>query len=137
MLTTFNIKDETILMKLAERYNVHDVKYNIITENFVYYNKHGEKKHIAIDSLLNHMRYENLESDELYIIINKINSSYFPRRIRDSFLEFYKEMDLPVPRNIFITNATVEFHDRQGDTFYIEYNDNFDVMFEQARKYIK
>lgn len=135
-MTTFNFRDENILIGLERRYNVSEVKYNIMTGNFVYFNKHGEKKHIHIDSLLNHMKYENLENDELYQLIDRIKSSYFPRRIKDSFLEFYEEMGLKVPRNIFIAHSLVEFYDYDGEVFFLQYEDDFTLMFNQAKKYL-
>lgn len=136
-MTAFNLRDENILLGLEQRYNVTEVKYNILTGNFVYVDKQERKQHIHIDSLLNHMKYEKLENDELYQLIDRIKSSYFPRRIHDSFLEFYDEMDLKVPRNIFITHSLVEFYDQDGDVFYIQYEDDFDLMFDQAKKYLK
>lgn len=136
-MTTFNFRDETILVKLEERYNVTEVKYNILTGNFVYYNKLGDKKHIHIDSLINHMKYENLVNDELYQVLDRIKSSYFPRRIQDSFLQFYDEMGIKVPRNIFIVHSLVEFYDHDGEVFYLNYEDDFELMFTQARKYLK
>lgn len=135
-MTAFNLRDENILLGLEQRYNVTEVKYNILTGNFVYVDKHEHKQHIHVDSLLNHMKYEKLENDELYQLIDRIKSSYFPRRIRDSFLEFYDEMGLKVPRNIFITHSLVEFYDHEGQVFYIQYEDDFDLMFNQAKKYL-
>lgn len=136
VMKTFNLKDENILIALSNRYNVSEVKYNIITGNFVYVDKDGDKKHIHIDSLVNHMKYEKLENDELYQLLNKIKSSYFPRRIKDSFLDFYEENGIKVPRNIFITHSLVEFYDKDGQIFYLGYEDDFDLMFTQAKKYL-
>ncbi|WOO87299.1 hypothetical protein RZE82_09300 [Mollicutes bacterium LVI A0039] len=136
-MTTFNLKHENILIGLENRYNVSEVKYNIITGNFVYVDKNGEKKHIHIDSLINHMKYENLANDELFQLLDRINSSYFPRRIRDSFVEFYEANNLKIPRNIFITHSLVEFHDHEDQIFYLQYEDDFDLMFKQAEKYLK
>lgn len=135
-LTAFNFRDENILSGLELRFNVTEVKYNILTGNFVYFNKHGEKKHIHIDSLLNHMKYEQLENDELYQLINRIKCSYFPRRIKDSFTEFYETMGIKLPRNIFIVHSLVEFYDYDGQKFYLQYEDDFDLMFTQAQKYL-
>lgn len=135
-MTTFNLKDETILRRLEKRFNVEEVKYNIITENFVYYNKHGEKKRISMESLLNHMEFEGLKEDRLYIILKPVFASYFPRRIRDSFLEFYEKHELTVPRNIFIENGHVQFYDYDGEVFLVPYHDDFDVIFNQASKYL-
>lgn len=136
-LTAFNFRDENILSGLEQRYNVTEVKYNILTGNFVYFSKHGEKKHIHIDSLINHMKYEQLENDELFQLINRVNSCYFPRRIRDSFIDFYTEMEIELPRNIFIVHSLVEFYDYDGQVFFLQYEDDFDLMFNQARKYLK
>lgn len=136
-MTAFDLKHENILIGLEQRYNVTEVKYNILTGNFVYKDKNDQKKHIHVDSLLNHMKYEKLENDELYQLIDRIKASYFPRRIRDSFLDFYETNDLKVPRNIFITHSLVEFYDHDGQIFYLQYEDDFDLMFNQAKKYIK
>ncbi len=135
-MTAFNFKHENILLGLERRYNVTEVKYNILTGNFVYYNKHGEKKHIHIDSLLNHMKYEHLETDELYQLIDRIKASYFPRRIKESFVEFYEQNDLKLPRNLYIMHSLVQFYDHDGQVFYLTYEDDFDLMFTQAKKYI-
>lgn len=135
-MTSFNLRDENILLGLESRYNVTEVKYNILTGNFVYNDKMNDKHHIHIDSLLNHMKYENLQNDELYQLIDRIKSSYFPRRIKDSFLDFYEELGLKLPRNIFITHSLVEFYDYDGLIFYIQYEDDFELMFNQARKYL-
>lgn len=135
-LTAFNFRDENILSGLEQRYNVTEVKYNILTGNFVYFSKHGEKKHIHIDSLINHMKYEQLEDDELFQLINRVNSCYFPRRIKASFTEFYEEMGIKLPRNIFIVHSLVEFYDNDGQVFFLQYEDDFDLMFKQARKYL-
>ncbi len=136
-MTAFNLRDENILIGLEQRYNVTEVKYNIITGNFVYVSKFGEKKHIHLDSLVNQMKYEKRENDELFILLDRIKASYFPRRIRDSFLEFYAENNLKVPRNIFIAHSLVEFYDHEGQVFWLQYEDDFDLMFTQARKYLK
>lgn len=135
-MTTFDLKHENILIGLEQRYNVTEVKYNILTGNFVYVDKHGEKKHIHVDSLVNHMKYENLENDELYQLLDRIKASYFPRRIRDSFIEFYEENGLKIPRNIFIMHSLVEFYDHDGQIFYLQYEDDFELMFTQAKKYL-
>ncbi len=136
-MTTFDFRDENILLGLEKRYNVTEVKYNILTGNFVYYNKHGEKKHIHIDSLVNHMKYEHLENDELYQLLDRVKACYFPRRIKDSFLEFYEEHGLKVPRNLYIAHSLVQFYDHDGQVFWLQYEDDFDLMFTQASKYLK
>lgn len=135
-MTSFNIKDENILSGLEQRYNVTEVKYNIITGNFVYFDKTKQKQHIHIDSLLNHMKYEQLENDQLYRILDRVKASYFPRRIKDSFIEFYELNQIEVPRNIFICHSLVEFYDHEGQVFYIQYEDDFELMFKQANKYL-
>ncbi len=135
-MKSFKIKDENILRRLEKRYDVELVQYNIITSNFLY-EKNGDNKRISFDSLVNIMEHEDNKDVELFDVLNSLKCSYFPERIKNYFVEFYQQNDLPIPRDILITRGFIEFYDKDKQIFYLPYEDDLDVVLLQAKKYIK
>ncbi len=135
-MKSFKIKDENILRRLEKRYNVELVQYNIITSNFLY-ERNGDKKRMSLDSLVNIMEHEENKDVELYDLLNSLKCSYFPERIKNYFVEFYEQNDLPIPRDILITRGFIEFYDQDKQIFYLPYENDLDIVLLQAKKYIK
>ncbi len=135
-MKSFKIKDENILRRLEKRYEVELVQYNIITSNFLY-EKNGDEKRISFDSLINIMEHEENKDVELFDVLNSLKCSYFPERIKNYFVDFYQQNDLPIPRDILITRGFIEFYDKDKQIFYLPYEDDLDVVLLQAQKYIK
>lgn len=135
-MKSFKIKEENILKRLEERYKVSLVEYNIITSNFLY-EVNNEKKRISFESLVHHMEHEENKDVELYDILNSLKCSYFPERIKNYFEEFYKEIEVNLPRDILITKGFIEFYDKENEIFYLPYENDLDIVLKQAKKYIK
>lgn len=135
-MKTFKIKEYNILKSLEKIYNVQNVRYNIMTSNFIYY-QNDEKKHISLHSLVNYLKHEKDHDTELYTLLNSLYSSYFDNRIKKYFITFYEKHQIPVPRDIFITSGFIEFHTAEGYNFYLPYDDDFDKIFKEAEHFIK
>ncbi len=123
------VKDRKILVYLKEEFNAKYFKYSVFEKSFLYEKENGEIVSVTFASLVN-----SLNKDlEVYHLLDEVNSSYFPRRIKDVMEGFYAHHNLQKPAHLYITELGFEL-EFEKEVRYIEYFDNFNLFLEEFAK---
>lgn len=119
------IKQEKILIRLAEAFGAEEVKYSVFEKSFIVKKADGEVSYTLATTL----KYLD-ENSELAILLDKLNSSYFPRRLKQVLESFYQTHGLEMPPRLIICPKGFQIkHD--GQTSHVEYQDDFEVFLKQ------
>lgn len=120
------VKDKRILINLKDVYDAKYFKYSVFEKSFIYETQAGEIKSVTFASLLNTLDH-NLE---IYHTLDEVNSSYFPRRIKQVMEGFYLHHEIKQPTKLYITELGFEL-DYEDEIKFIEYYDDFSIFLKE------
>ncbi|MFV0288256.1 MAG: hypothetical protein ACK5HR_02215 [Mycoplasmatales bacterium] len=123
------IKNETIFKDLKTVYNVEEVKYDVLSKTFIYRLPNNQEKSLTFASLLNILD----KSTEIYSVLDRLRSSYFPRRLKEVITTFYQDNNLQLPNELIIGEQGFEVL-INNKLYFINYDDDFTKILHDFAK---
>lgn len=128
------ISSARLLRRLEELFEVHEIKYDILSQQFEYM-QHGNMTYINIEDLAKHIYFEDEETDVISELQAAVNSG-FPDYFKNQLIQFYNTYNIPLPPHIYVFKEMIQFIDADGDMYYVPFSSDLSLIFKQFSKII-
>ncbi len=123
------IQESKLLRELERKYDVREVKYNLLNYKFEYI-QNGEVKTLGLDQLVSHL-YQDVPKDEVLLKLEMIVDNYIPQFLNEQLITFYRNHQLDLPPSLFLFKGLIQFIDGKGYEYYIPFDRPLEQIFTQ------
>lgn len=126
------LQEYQILRELEKKYDIREVKYDILNFQFEYI-KDDVAKSIMLADVVAHL-YQDVPKDEILLNLDQIVSEYIPEYLNQQFRDYYSQNNIELPAKLFIFKGLVQYIDADQDVYYVPFDRELEQIFQQFDK---